>query len=148
MKIQIQQIEPKGYLSRLHDKNYQIALSSWIAQFNDPINLLERFKDKDNSKNYPGWENRLYRQLLEDAMQTSDPETRLELLKKGEAMIEEERLIAPLYHWRSPVLVHPRLHNFTTSSSGAILFEKASVVQSETAAIEVLRLGKNTPRAD
>jgi len=127
IEIHLEQADPKAHLQRLYKRNYQIALSSWIAQYHDSINILERFKDKKNVKNYPGWESERYVQLLEEAGSTLDVGKRLHILENAEAMLAEETIIAPLYHWRVPTLLHPRVQNLEETSSGGVLFEWCSV---------------------
>lgn len=127
VQIQLEQLDPKIFLQHLHERNYQLSLASWIAQFHDPINLLERFKNKSNRKNYPGWENESYIHLLEQASETLNPQERLQILESAEEILAEQTIIAPLYHWSSPTLFNPRVQNFTTTSSGGILFERCSI---------------------
>ena len=117
VQIQLEQLDPKCLLPKIYAKNYQMALSSWIAQFLDPVNLLERFRDCDCQKNYPGWSSDLYKEALD--------EDRFALL---EEILNEEAPLIPLYHWNSPMLIHPRVQGLKTTSVGGILFENCSIL--------------------
>lgn len=123
--IQLQETDFKTQKERLHQKNYDIALSYWIAQFHDPINILERFKDPQNLKNYPAWQNENYKQYLEQATQEKNEEKRLLYLAKAEELLANEAPIAPIYHWTNPSLCQPRLKNLHATPNGGILFEYA-----------------------
>jgi oligopeptide transport system substrate-binding protein len=123
ISIAIEQYEPKALLQKLHQKNYQLSLGSWIAQFHDPISILERFKDKTNPKNYPNWENRAYVESLNMAAKTIDPSSRNEWLKKAEKILENDVPLIPLYHWQAPILTQPRVKSLSTNATGAILVE-------------------------
>ncbi len=123
IEIQIKQFDSKSLLQHLHQKNYKIALASWIAQFNDPINILERFKDKTNPKNYPNWEDLSYAATLNMAAKTVDAPTRDSLLKKARNILEENVPLFSIYHWQSPLLIHPRVKNLNTNATGALLIE-------------------------
>lgn len=125
--IKIEQMDPKSLVQRLYARNYQLSFGSWIAQFHDPINILERFKDEKNPKNYPGWKDTNYSEILNRASSESNQTKRLKLLQKAERVLTDETILIPLYHWSSPLLVHPRVHGLATTSSGGILLEKCCI---------------------
>jgi oligopeptide transport system substrate-binding protein len=85
---------------------------------------LERYRLKSNQKNFAGWENPHYQDLLEAAASVQDPEVRFHLLAEAEAILAEELPILPLYHWASPSLANPRLKTIPTTPSGGVLFEQ------------------------
>ena len=122
--VHLQSLEFKTHLQTLQKRGYQIALASWIAQFCDPVNLLERFKEKKNPKNYPGWENPLFAQLLERASYASNPAQRRELLEEAETLFADQHAIAPLFHWNSPYIKSGRIREIATSPGGGILLER------------------------
>jgi oligopeptide transport system substrate-binding protein len=127
--IQLQQLDAKSHMQLLQKREYQLALASWIAQFHDPVNILDRFKSRNNIKNYPGWENRQYVDLLEMAAWTTHVEKRLELLEAAEALFAEQMPIAPLYHWSNPVISGPHFSDVPTTPTGGILFEKCQFLK-------------------
>ncbi len=124
--LKIEQLDPKTHLDRLHRRDYQIALGAWIAQFHDPVNLLERYRLSSNQKNFAGWENPRYQALLEEAALELDREKRFELLAQAEEIFGKELPIMTLYHWSSPSLANPRLTQISTTPSGGVLFEQFS----------------------
>lgn len=121
IEVELVEVEFKTLIQKLQNKDYAIALTSWIAQFDDPMSLLERFKDRANLKNYPGWEDECYSTLLSEASRSKE---RGKLLQKAEAILIEEMPIAPLYHWSSPVIASPRIEKIASSPCGGILFER------------------------
>ncbi|HSX37326.1 MAG TPA: peptide ABC transporter substrate-binding protein [Chlamydiales bacterium] len=125
--IQIQQLDQKTHFDRLHRRDYHIALTSWISQFHDPVNILERFRLASNQKNYAGWENSDYQILLEKAAVELDVHLRLDLLAAAEEIFAHEFPIFPLYHWTSPSLANARLQDIATSPCGGILFERFNI---------------------
>jgi oligopeptide transport system substrate-binding protein len=130
--IHIEQVDAKSLTQRLYAKNYQLSLASWIAQFHDPINLLERYKEEKNPKNYSGWSSVEYKELLNKASSASDGQERARLLATAETLLEEQTLQIPLYHWRSPMLVHPRVQGLSFTSAGGILIEQSFITESES----------------
>jgi oligopeptide transport system substrate-binding protein len=127
IELKIESAEAKNYQQRLHSKDYQISIASWIAQFSDPINLLERFRLGTNPKNYAGWESAPFGELLAEAASAANPEMRIDLLEKAEALFGEEMPIAPLYHWTCPYTCHSRLKTIATTPVGGVLFDKFEV---------------------
>ncbi len=122
--IRIEQIDPQTHMEKLHRRDYQIALACWIAQFHDPVNILERYRLPSNPKNFAEWEDDQYAGLLERASSTSDERQRLELLSIAEEIFADALPISPLYHWTSPSLSNPRLKNSAATPEGCPLFER------------------------
>lgn len=119
--IKLVQLDEKSHAQKLQQRDYQIALTSWIAQFDDPISILERFKNRTNLKNYCGWEDPAYALLLEEATQSP---RRIELLETAETLFAEQMPLTPIYHWSSPVLYSPRIQQIGTTPCGGILFDR------------------------
>lgn len=128
IEISTTQMEYKMHKDRLHRRDYQVSLASWIAQYHDPMNILERFKDPSNLKNYPAWDNHQFALLLEAANLTAIfEEKRLALLETAEKLLLEEMPFVPIYHWSHPCLCSPRIQNLSICPCGATLFERAWV---------------------
>ncbi|MES2273303.1 MAG: peptide ABC transporter substrate-binding protein [Chlamydiota bacterium] len=122
--VQLEQLDFKSHTQHLQKRDYQIALAFWIAQYNDPLNILERFRDRENLKNYSGWEDPDYAALLDLASFERDPQKRLEILEAAEALLADQMPIAPLYHWNNPSIHSPRIEEIATTPTGGILFER------------------------
>ncbi|EKE08528.1 MAG: hypothetical protein ACD_17C00118G0004 [uncultured bacterium] len=121
ISIQLAQLDHKSHTHRLQTRDYHISLASWIAQFDDPISLLSRFKDSQNLKNYPGWEDNFYTRLL-TLSNTSD--NRKEILAQAELLFKEAMPLSPIYHWNSPAICSPRIAFIATTPCGGVLFER------------------------
>lgn len=113
LTVRIEQIESKSLMKKLNDKNYQLSMASWIAQYHDPINILERFKDEKNAKNYPGWSSPEYLAMIANNE-----------YEKGEQLLEDQAVLIPLFHWNSPLLLHPRVQGFASTSTGGLILER------------------------
>lgn len=108
IQVQLEGVEHKILLDKLTKRDYEIAQTFWLAQYNDPTNILDRFKQKENIKNYSGWENSEYTNLLENSPYTQG-KTRLEILEKAEKLLAEEMPVCPIYHWDMPYMIGPHL---------------------------------------
>lgn len=119
--VQLNQLDFKSHTQKLHNKDYELSLATWIAQFDDPISLLDRFKYNDHLKNYSGWLNEEFINYLKMA---EFPKERNQLFIKAEELLATELPITPLYHWNAPALASRRIKNIETSPCGGILFER------------------------
>ncbi|MEJ8547584.1 peptide ABC transporter substrate-binding protein [Brevibacillus borstelensis] len=89
--------EFKVYLQDLHELNYEIGRMGWNADFNDPINYLEMFREKDTGNNDTGWENSRYKELLIQSAAAKDAETRNKMFAEAEQIFMDEMPIIPLF---------------------------------------------------
>lgn len=123
-KVKVQRTDTKSLKTLLHRRDYQMALTNWIAQYPDPMNILERFLSSTQSKNYPAWEDAEFSRLVREARETLDLRVRKDLLLKAEQRLADSAPIAPIYHWKTPSLCSARVRNIATTPSGGILFER------------------------
>lgn len=133
--ISLQQMDGKTHSKAIQQGTHQIAITSWIAQYHDPLNLLERFKDL-HFKNPTGWTSSRYQTLLEKSTETSQEEHRRALFLQAEEILAQEVPIAPLYHWTNPSLQHPRIEFLPFTANGGILFEKIKIDSCEKLRID------------
>jgi len=120
--IAIEGLEYKVLLDKLAKHDYDITLGLWIAQVNDPINILDRFKFSWNPKNYTGWHDPEYIQLLDDSSLAKSKEERFHLLEKAEERFMKERPIIPIYHFNYATISKPYIHNVSICPIGSIQF--------------------------
>lgn len=116
--------ELKSHLSKLHSHNYHLAQMSWIGQYHDPMNFLERFATKSSYCNYGEWENPRYTRLILDSFFLENGKRRA-VLQEAEEILISEMPVIPLYHFHSVYLKNPRLRGLAISPMGDIRFHKA-----------------------
>lgn len=124
IKIELQEFDAKTHKARLHERSYEIAMTNWISQYCDPMNILERFISSLNFKNYPGFENNEYNEYIEQAQNCLDLNERTGWLLKAEEEFVSHTPLLSLYHWKTPSLCHPRLKNMQTTPTGGVIFEE------------------------
>ena len=120
--IKMENTEHKILLDKLTKRDFSLAQSLWVAQYNDQMNILERFKFKTNAKNYANWENPEYIRLLEESFYENGTK-RAEILEKAETIFLSEMPICPIYHWDMVYLVQPNLNNVGMTPIGDLVFE-------------------------
>ncbi|HEX2582483.1 MAG TPA: hypothetical protein VHL30_00005, partial [Chlamydiales bacterium] len=117
----------KVFYQRIRQRDFQLALGSWIADFNDPINFLEVFKCKLGSTNNTSWENPKYIALLERSQVCRGQEERKELLRQAEEILMAEMPIIPLFHYAMNYLEQREVEDVALSPIGGLDFRWAQV---------------------
>ena len=124
VSIDLESNERNVYFERIGKQNYQIAASSWSADFNDPVNFLSIFKYKKASTNNTKWENKEYTDLL-DASEVAIQEERKKILQRCESILMSEMPIIPIYHQNMRYAKQEYLKGVVISSLGNLDFKWA-----------------------
>ncbi|OEH55989.1 MULTISPECIES: peptide ABC transporter substrate-binding protein [Oceanobacillus] len=81
----------------------QLSRSSFINDYNDPVNFLESFIT-DSYMNRTGWSNDEYDELIEKGKTETDEEQRYEYLYEAERLLAEEMVAMPIRYYNTVVL--------------------------------------------
>jgi oligopeptide transport system substrate-binding protein len=98
IEVHLANQEWKVFLDSQRMLNYQICRSSWIGDYVDPNTFLDMFVT-GNGNNRTGWSNHEYDRLIAEAARTSDPQQRLEVFQKAEAILLDELPMIPIYFY-------------------------------------------------
>jgi len=124
VKVELRCSDLKVHLATLHSRNFQFAQMSWIGQYYDQMNFLERFRTKGGFRNYSGWEDLHYDQLIERSFYEKHEERNV-LLNRAERYMIDNMPIIPLYHYHLIYMENPSLKDVIISPLGDIQFYKA-----------------------
>ncbi len=116
----------KNHMDCISRKKHVFAQALYRAQYADPVNILDRFRNKDNIKNYSSWENTTFQELLERSYVESG-EQRCNTLYEAEVLLLEEAAIAPLFHLNLCYLSKPYIGNIEFSPVGGMFLERLSI---------------------
>lgn len=112
------------FLEDRKNGNFDIAREGWIADFNDPINMLEMWlpqggnndmqlgRDTSNSS-APEWS--AYTDLINEIYTTTDFSARVDLMRKAEDMLMETGAVCPLYFYNDIYLQKANISGIYTS---------------------------------
>src|SRR3712207_9049656 len=67
------------FIDLMNNREYQITLYGWIADYNDPMSFLDLWHS-DSPLNYSNYRNERYDQLINDAKVEADEQARMENL--------------------------------------------------------------------
>lgn len=117
--------ELKTFVDSLRRRSFQMGLIYWMLHYNSPMDIMDRYRSKELLKNYPGWENRQYTQLLDDYFTESDVVKQGEILNQAEAIFISDMPVIPLFHFSRPFLCNPSLKGLEVNQIGDVFFSKA-----------------------
>jgi len=113
VRVRLRPMERKVAFATVRAREYQIAWSSWVADYPDAANFLEVF-ESGSGNNRTGHADPEYDALLERARRAKGDD-RLGRLAEAEALLLEAAPIAPIYHYARGVLVSPRVRGFVSN---------------------------------
>jgi oligopeptide transport system substrate-binding protein len=100
--------EWKVYLDSQRSLNYQVCRAAWTGDYDDPNSFLDMWLT-GGGNNETGWSNPEYDRLIAQAAATADPQQRLEVFQKAEAILIDEMPIIPIYFYTRIYLKRPEV---------------------------------------
>ncbi len=125
IKIELNMIDPKVYLSEVKEGKFELATRSWIADFYDPINFLEVFQYKKGGTNNTSWEHPRYVDLLQRSQVCRNVQERKVLLREAEQVLMDEMPIIPVFHFAMNYLQQDDVQGVVLSPLGQVDFRWA-----------------------
>lgn len=116
--------ETKVYFDTRSSGNFQIAKSSWIADYSDPQTFLDVFFDPDNDARYHSAE---YNALMEKVHNTADQQTRMSTMHEAEKVLFRDAVVIPIYFTTQPYVATDRIGGYSWSNLGTVDFKSAFV---------------------
>ena len=104
--VQLVNQEWKVYLDSQKQLNYQICRAGWIGDYPDPNSFLDMWLT-GGGNNQTGWSNSEYDQLIREASRAADPQKRMEIFQKAEAILLDEAPVIPIYFYTRNFLIQP-----------------------------------------
>lgn len=115
--IPLQGFDKKLFYTKAALGDYDICLHFFTAQYNDQMSILDRFRLKNNSKNFCKWESEAYNNFLYGSYFQTDKE-REATLEEAEKIFIEDMPIAPIYHSGKICAIKPYVKGFYFSPMG------------------------------
>jgi oligopeptide transport system substrate-binding protein len=125
--ILLQCEEEKMWREHLYKHEFQMSLALWFMQYNDPMNIFERFKYKNHPKNYSNWECPAFIDLVNQIQSAKTSKERNAAIEGAEACLSNAMPFTPIYHHKYSILVKPYVQNIEIGPIGDLHFEKAYI---------------------
>ncbi|KAG6559321.1 Oligopeptide-binding protein OppA [Candidatus Rhabdochlamydia oedothoracis] len=123
--IKLEKLDFSVATDRLNNGDYSMCLGSWLAFYDDPINVLQRFKYKNYKMNRTGWENPKFIELI-DRSNYEEGDKRLLTLEEAERVMINDMPVIPLYHRNYIYLMNPELEFNVSLWGDRLLFPLSS----------------------
>ena len=122
------------FLENRKNGNFTIAREGWLADYNDPINMLELFTSdsgnndmqlgKGSGESAPDWSD--YDALIKEIRNTTDFAARVDLLHQAEDMLMETGAVIPLYYYNDIYMQKPNVDGIYATVFGMKYFMYAT----------------------
>lgn len=119
IKINITNIPDKSTISRAQQGNFDIYLSHWGGDFNDPMTFMQ-IPMTGTSYNYGKWSNSEYDNLVKKAgnQDANNPDTRWNDLISAAKIVNSNQAITPIYQQTTAYLQNKRVHGIIHNTAG------------------------------
>ncbi|KRL75824.1 hypothetical protein [Secundilactobacillus paracollinoides] len=119
MKVNIDNVPNKNRLARSSSGNFDLVISSWGADFADPINFLD-LQTKSNPTNNGHWVNSEYDKLISASsnQDANNKQKRYEDLVNAEKILMKDQGVIPLYQPSVTELWRPTIHGYVWNPAG------------------------------
>ena len=129
VNIEIAQMEWGVFLPFRRNGEHTLARDGWVADFNDPSNLLQLMYSKSGN-NTSKYANPDYDKLIEKAAAATDQAVRMEAMHEAEKLaIGEEFSVIPVYYYQIYYIHKPNVKDVTLYATNDRLFHLTYVEQ-------------------
>ena len=133
--LEIQTQDWNVFLENRKQGSFTIAREGWLADYNDPVNMLEIFTSDsgnndmqlgkgDKSDSAPDWKE--YDALVTEIRNTADFAKRVDLMHKAEDMLMETWAVVPLYYYNDIYMQKPNVEGIRATVFGMKYFMYAT----------------------
>ena len=115
--VQLIQEEFTTTIQSLIEKDYQLSRMGWIANYNDPMTMLDVMLSY-GGVNHTGFSNANYDRLILIAKESPDNKVRMDAMREAESILMDEMPIIPIYYRLDALMISPKLKGAVISSLG------------------------------
>ena len=118
-KVTVENIPFKTRITRSQNTDFEVVVSSWQADFSDPISFLDMFTS-NNSYNFGKWKNAEYDKLIQ-ASKTTDAgnvKQRWNDLVAASKLLNEDQGVVPLAQINTAQMIRPNVKGLIQNTAG------------------------------
>jgi oligopeptide transport system substrate-binding protein len=109
VRATIVQNETQIAFAAYRNRDFQVGMMSWYADFNDPVTFLGLLKSDVGAQNYGDYKSPAYDALLLAADKEPDDAKRAAILQRAEQTMLDDEGMAPIYFIVNRNIVSPRV---------------------------------------
>jgi oligopeptide transport system substrate-binding protein len=127
IRCKIEEHDWKTLFRKLSTGDYQLGGVAWASIIDDPLYILDGFKNRENLLNFTKWEHPEFRKALDKAVLQRKPDERTHYIAKAEHILMEEVPVIPIFHEFERYGKKPHLKGICISKVGYFDFKKAYI---------------------
>ncbi len=121
--ISLKNMEWKTFLDTKMQKNYTLAFSAWIADYNDATSFLTYYLS-NSEQNKIGFKSEKFDQLIHDSYYAKTADERAEIYAQAEAELDRHHPFVAIYHYAGQFIKNPKLKGYEGKSPQGTYFLK------------------------
>ncbi|WP_228064787.1 ABC transporter substrate-binding protein [Muribacter muris] len=121
--IKLKNMEWKTFLDTKNQKNYTLAFSAWIADYNEATTFLTYYLS-NSAQNYIGFNSPRFDQLIHDSYYAKNDDERAEIYAQAEAELDSHYPFVAIYHYAGQIIKNPKLKGYEGKSPQGVYFLK------------------------
>ncbi len=130
IKVNLKAQEFKDWLKASKDLTYRgVAVGGWVGDYADPHSFFSLFEEE---KNYAGWNDTRFREMLTKANIETDEAKRYQLLNEAEKYLIAQQPVIPLTNQVYNMLCKPYIKNLAPNSLKQINWREVYVDENVT----------------
>lgn len=126
--LTISEMTYKSRIARMQSKDFQVVLSGWGPDYNDPMTFLDLFQSK-NGNNHTSWANEKYDELVVAARAEGDKAKRDAIMIEMEKILADETPIGYIYNRSQSYVVNERVKGVVRTAFTNINLKYAELVE-------------------
>lgn len=127
ISVNVQAADTKVLLDAMNTKQYDLAISSWVADYNNPMAFLEVFRTKETSSNRTGWESEAYQHILDQLAACTNEDQQKQLVTDSEMILRNEAPFIPLWHYSQVYMKKDSVKDVALSPLGRMQLKWAHI---------------------
>lgn len=121
--ISLKNQEWKTFLDTKNQKNYTLAFSAWVADYNDASTFLTYYLS-NSEQNKIGFKSEKFDKLINDSYHAKDETERAEIYAQAEAELNSHHPFVAIYHYAGLFIKKPNLKGYEGKSPQGVYFLK------------------------
>lgn len=121
--ISLKNMEWKTFLDTKNQKDYHIAFSAWLADYNDASTFLTYYLS-NSEQNRIGFKSEKFDKLINDSYYAKDEAERAAIYAQAEAELGSHHPFVAIYHYAGLFIKHPKLKGYEGKSPQGVYFVK------------------------
>lgn len=128
VEVSLENQEWATFLNTRKNHQYEIARNGWLADYNDPITMLDLFLSTGGN-NDGAFNNAEFDALIKEIKTNSDPAARFAAMHKAEDVLFSEWACAPIYYYVDVFMLSTKVKGFYSSPLGFKTFIYSTVTK-------------------